>query len=151
MEAVIVHEEVAPYRTSTEVLRLVREFEACTLPRAEWTHHAHLTVGLWYLLRHERKAATRLIRDRIKRYNEACGVETTPTGGYHETITLFYVWAIGKFLARADRDCTLAALANLLVSACGDRELPLAYYSRERLMSWEARTRWVEPDLKALE
>jgi hypothetical protein len=151
MEAVVVHETVAPYRTSAEVLRLVREFEACTLPRAEWTHHAHLTVGLWYLLRHDALAATSLIRDRIKRYNEACGVETTRTSGYHETITLFYVWAIGKFLAHARRDCTLAALANLLVNECGDKDLPLAYYSRERLMSWEARTRWVEPDLKALD
>ncbi|HEY0377488.1 MAG TPA: hypothetical protein VGC87_11240 [Pyrinomonadaceae bacterium] len=151
MEAVIVHEEVATYRTSAEVLRLVREFEACTLPRGEWTHHAHLTVGLWYLLRHDAASATRLIRDRIKCYNEACGVETTPTSGYHETITLFYVWAIGKFLAHADRDCTLAALANLLVSTCGERDLPLAYYSRERLISREARTRWVEPDLKSLE
>ena len=151
MEAVVSHESIAPYRTSAEVLRLVREFEACTLPRAEWTHHAHLTVGLWYLLRHDEAAATRLIRDRIRRYNRAWGVETTPTGGYHETITLFYVWAIGKFLAHAGRDCTLAALANRLVAECGDRDLPLAYYSRERLMSWEARTRRVEPDLKPLE
>jgi hypothetical protein len=151
MKAVVVHERVAPYRTSAEVLRLVREFEACTLPRAEWTHRAHLTIGLWHLLRHDPQAATRLIRDRIKRYNKACGVETTPTSGYHETITLFYIWAISKFLAHADRDCTLAALANLLVNECGDRDLPLAYYSRERLMSWEARTHWVEPDLKPLD
>ena len=151
MEAVISHERVAPYRTSAEVLRLVREFEACALPRAEWTHHAHLTVGLWYLLRHDEAAATRLIREGIKRYNRAWGVETTPTGGYHETITLFYVRIISKFLAQAGRDCTLAALANSLISECGARDLPLAYYSRERLMSWEARTRWVEPDLKALD
>jgi hypothetical protein len=151
MEAVIIHETLAPYGTSAEVLRLVREFEACTLPRAEWTHRAHLTVGLCYLLRHDEAAATRLIRDGIKRYNRAMGVETTPTGGYHETITLFYVRVIGKFLARARRDCTLAALANALVLECGDRELPLAHYSRERLMSREARRRWVEPDLKALD
>ena len=151
MGAVISHESRAPYRTSAEVLRLVREFEACTLPRAEWTHHAHLTMGLWYLLRHDEAAATLLIRARIKRYNRAWGVETTPTGGYHETITLFYVRVIGGFLARAGRDCTLAALANRLVTECGDRGLPLAYYSRERLMSWEARTRWVEPDLQPLE
>ena len=151
MEAVISHERVAPYRTSAEVLRLVREFEACTLPRAEWTHHAHLTVGLWYLLRHDEAAATRLIREGIKRYNRAWGVETTPTGGYHETITLFYVRVICKFLAHAGRDCTLAALANSLVGECGDRNLPFAYYSRECLMSWEARTRWVEPDLKPLD
>jgi hypothetical protein len=151
MEAVISYREVAPYSTSGEVLRLVREFEACTLPRAEWTHHAHLVVALCYLVRHEEAQATKLIRDGIKRYNEACGIKTTKTSGYHETITLFYIRAIGKFLLAANPDCTLAALANSLISACGHKNLPLEYYSRERLMSGQARTRWLEPDLKALE
>jgi hypothetical protein len=148
MEAVIEHKTVAPYRTSAEVLRLVREFDACSLPRTEWTHHAHLVVALCYLVRHEEAVATTLIRDGIRRYNKACGIETTQTSGYHETITLFYIRAIGKFLSAASRDCTLATLANSLIHACGDKNLPLEYYSRERLMSWEARVGWVEPDLK---
>ena len=151
MEAVINHERVAPYRTSAEVLRLVREFEDCTLPRAEWTHHAHLAVGLWYLMRHDEVEATRLIRQGIWHYNKACGVKTTATSGYHETVTLFYVRVIASFLAAASLDCTLAALANSLVRACGDKNLPLRYYSRERLMSPEARAAWLEPDLRPLE
>jgi hypothetical protein len=151
MEAVIEHKTVAPYRTSAEVLRLVREFDACSLPRTEWTHHAHLMVALCYLVRHEEAEATTLIRDGIRRYNKACGIETTKTGGYHETITLFYIRAIGKFLSTASADCTLAALANSLIHTCGDKNLPLEYYSRERLMSWEARLGWVEPDRKAFE
>jgi hypothetical protein len=151
MEAVISHEGVVSYRTSEEVLRLVCEFEACTLPRAEWTHHAHLVVALWYLVRHEEAAATRLIRDGIRRYNKASGVEQTKTGGYHETITLFYISVIRKFLSAANPDCTLVMLANSLINVCGDKNLPLEYYSRERLMSWEARTKWLEPDVKALE
>ncbi len=140
-----------PFGGRDEIERLVSEFESCTLPRDEWNHRAHLTVGLWYLASRPLKEATGLIRASIQKYNHACGIVTTKESGYHETITLFYVWAIGKFLAHADRDCTLAALANLLVNECGDRNLPLAYYSRERLMSWEARTRWVEPDLKPLD
>jgi hypothetical protein len=151
MEAVIEHERVAMYRTSVEILRLVCEFEDCTLARASWTHHAHLLVALWYLMRHGDREATRLIRDGINRYNRANGIETTPTGGYHETITLFYIRVIRKFLSTANPDCTLAALANSLLDSCGDKNLPLEYYSRERLMSWEARTRWLEPDRKALD
>lgn len=151
MEAVIDYETVAPYRTSTEVLRLVREFEACTLPRIEWTHHAHLVVALCYLVRHGEAEATMLIRDGIRRYNKACGIETTRTSGYHETITLFYIRAIGKFLSAANADCTLAALANSLIKVCGDKNFPLEYYSRECLMSWEARIGWIEPDRKAFE
>ena len=156
MEAVINYETVASYRgsaysDSTEVLKLVREFEACTLPRAEWTHQAHLVVALWYLVRYEEALATQLIREGIKRYNHAYGVEMTRTGGYHETITLFYVRVIRRFLSAANSDCTLAALANSLVNVYGDKHLPLEYYSRERLMSWEARTGWLEPDVKPLE
>lgn len=151
MEAVIEHERVATYRTSAEILRLVREFEACTLARTRWTHHTHLLVALWYLMRHNEQDATRLISDGINRYNRAYGIETTRTGGYHETITLFYIRVIRKFLLAANSDCTLTALANSLLDSCGDKNLPLEYYSRERLVSWEARTRWLEPDLKALD
>ena len=151
MEAVISDKYVAPYRTAEEVLRLVREFEACSLPRARWTHHAHLVVALWYSMRHEEAEATALIREGIKRYNESCGIKTTKTGGYHETITIFYSRMIGKFLLNARPDCTLMMLVNSLINLLGDKNLPLEYYSRERLMSWEARTAWLEPDLKALD
>jgi hypothetical protein len=151
MEAVMEHKRVGSYRTSAEVLSLLREFEACRLPRTEWTHHAHLVVALCYLIRYEEAEATRRIRLGIWSYNKACGIKQTKTGGYHETITLFYIRVIGKFLSAASLDCTLAALANSLIYSCGDKNLPLEYYSRERLMSWEARTGWLEPDIKALE
>jgi hypothetical protein len=107
-------------------------------------------VALWYLMRHGATEATTLIREGIKRYNRACGIEQTKTGGYHETITIFYSRMIGKFLSSASPDCTLMMLVNSLINLFGDKNLPLEYYSRERLMSWEARTRWLEPDLKAL-
>ena len=150
MSVAVNHERGARYRSSLEVEKLVREFESCRLTRAEWTHRAHLTVALWYLVRYTDKDATRMIRRGIKRYNKACGIKTTRTSGYHETITLFYIHVIGKYLRGANLDCTLAVLANDLIDKCGDKNLPLAYYSRDRLMSWEARTRWIEPDLKPL-
>ena len=37
-----------------------------------------------------------------------------------------------------------------LIASLGDRDLPLRYYSRERLMSVAARTGWLEPDLSPL-
>lgn len=151
MEAVIAYEKAMSYRTAADVFRLVRGFESCTLARSEWTHHAHLVVALWYLLRHEEATARRLICTGIRRYNEAGGVKQTKTGGYHETMTLLYVKVISRFLATASPDCTLLMLVNSLINLYGDKNLPLEYYSRERLMSWEARTRWLEPDLKALD
>ena len=134
-----------------EAERLVLEFEACTLAGERWTHEAHLTVALWYLVRHADAEATRLIREGIQRYNRARGVEMTKEGGYHETITLFYIRAIRRHLKGARAAQTFAELLDGLLAACGDRNFPFEYYSRERLLSWEARTGWLEPDLKSLD
>jgi hypothetical protein len=140
------------YRYSLpDVEALIREFEACRLPRERWTHEAHLTVGLWYLSRHDEAEATTLIRNGIKRYNQACGIQQTKTSGYHETITLFYVRIIRRYLKERRVAASLDELAKGLMKACGDRALPFEYYSRERLLSWDARKAWVEPDLKPLD
>ena len=42
-------------------------------------------------------------------------------------------------------------LALLLASTLADKQVLLRFYSRETLMSADARARWVEPDLAPLE
>jgi len=145
-----VNDHPAPFHTSEEIEQLVLAFESCTLPREEWNHRAHLTVGLWYLAKHERAQATRLIRESIQKYNHACGIIQTKDSGYHETITLFYVWLVSKYLGNAKENSTVE-LVNRLLNTYGDKRFPLEYYSKEKLMSWEARTGWIEPDLKPLD
>jgi hypothetical protein len=130
---------------------LTEAFIACTLPKKEWTHHAHLRVGLWHLLRHPAEEALWLLRDRIQRYNVSTGVMNTDQAGYHETITRFYVWVINRFLRCADRSTEIDQLAEELIRRCGGKDLPLRYYSRERLFSVPARRGWVEPDLAPME
>ncbi len=140
----------APF--STDGIRaLVAAFERCDLPRGAFTHHAHLAVGLWYLVCYGPDDGAERVRTGIQRLNAANGVPQTPGGGYHETITRFYLWAIRRHLRDAPPGASIADLANTLVAAWGDKNRPFEYYSRQRLMSWEARTGWVEPDLKALE
>ena len=138
------------FHTTEEIERLVLAFESCTLPREAWNHRAHLTVGLWYLAKHERALATNLIRESIQKYNHACGIIQTKDSGYHETITLFYVWLVSKYLSSAT-ESSLVELVNRLLDTYGDKRFPLEYYSEEKLMSWEARAGWVEPDLKPLD
>ena len=139
------------YRTPEEIETLVRDFDACTLPREAWTHRAHLTVALWYLLHHSLPEATVLVRHGIERFNRAHGIRTTPHGGYHETLTLFWISIVTRYLEEASReDRSLVTLANNLLLRHGRKELPLEYYSRERLFSPEARAAWVEPDLKRI-
>lgn len=146
-------ETTAPVRrfSSTDELRaLVVAFEACTLTQAEWTHAAHVSVATWYVLWYGRAAATDRMRSGIQRLNGVHGVPVTPTRGYHETLTRFYVWLVANELRSRPMDASLAEITNAVVEACDDRTIPLRYYSRDRLMSWEARTTWVEPDLRPL-
>jgi len=130
-----------------EVKSLVQQFIACTLPKLQWTHEAHLCVGLWHILNHGEQQAMDLLRERIRAYNESVGTLNTETGGYHETITRFYVNVIGHFLSGADRALPIDELAQQLLAQYGERYLPLKYYSRKLLFSTKARLQWVEPDL----
>ena len=135
-----------------DIKDLIEEFESCRLKRDRWTHAAHMTVALWYLIHYSQTEATTLIRNGIQRYNQSQGIVMTTKSGYHETITLFYIWAVSKYLVEKDRERSIVDLANGLISSrYGERNFPLEYYSRERLMSWEARIGWLEPDLRPLE
>ena len=135
-----------------DVPGLVARFEDLTLPKAEWTHQAHLTVALWYASRLPWEAALAKVRDGILRLNAAHGVPTTPTRGYHETITRFYLRVICDYVAMEEEgpEEDWSVRVARLLARYGDRELPLRHYTRDLLMSPEARFGWVEPDLRPL-
>lgn len=130
--------------------RLVEAFIARQLPKRDWTHEAHLRVGLWHILRFANGTALVLLRQRIRAYNEATGVANTATAGYHETITRFYLHMIRRFVESVDASRPIDELAAALLEQCGDRSLPMRYYSRDRLFSAAARNGWAEPDLAPL-
>jgi hypothetical protein len=138
-----------PYRALDEIKHLVREFEASTLPHSAWTHQAHLTVALWYLTQCPEVEAISRMRDGIQRLNHAHGIPTTKERGYHETLTLFWLKLVGQDAANA-AGVSLVEMANEVVHRYTNSRLPLEYYSHDLLMSWEARLRWVEPDLKPI-
>lgn len=149
-DATVTLAPVEGFRSAAEIEALVRAFENTTLPHAEWTHRAHLTVALWYLTQYSGREATARIRTGIKRYNASKGILTTPTGGYHETLTMFWICMISHFLLFAEADHSLVELTNAMLARCAIKDLPLRYYSRERLMSPRARASWIEPDLQPL-
>jgi hypothetical protein len=144
-------EATRPLPALDEIRDIVVAFERCELPLAAWTHRAHLVTALWYLVHYGTEEGGERVRTGIKRFNAANGVAQTPNGGYHETITCFYLRVIARHLRDAPPGASFADLASTLVTAWGDKNRPLEYYSRDRLSSWEARTGWVEPDLKVLE
>jgi len=137
------------FRTTEDLHDLVGAFEATTLPYGEWTHAAHLAVALWYLVWYGPDEALQHMRAGLRRYNAAHANEPMRVG-YHETITRFWMWVVRQHVRHTPLEGSLAELANGLVAACTDRDLPLKYYSRERLMSDAARAAWLEPDLTTL-
>jgi len=91
------------------------------------------------------------LRDGIRRLNESHGNVNTATDGYHETITAAYVTLLAAYLEACPPGLLLdARVERLLASPVAARDMLFTFYSRERLMSVEARARWVEPDLAPL-
>jgi hypothetical protein len=135
--------------TEADIDRIGRSVEARTLPKCEWTHAAHFAAAMW-VLTHANLVAERDMPTVIRRYNEATGTRNTDTTGYHETITLASIRVARSFLSDRTDAGRAEALRELLASPFGRSDWLLAYYSRERLFSVEARRRWLEPDLSPL-
>jgi len=58
---------------------------------------------------------------------------------------------IGQYLRSLSDPSDWVSVTNGLIEQYGARDFPLRYYSKDRLMSVEARLGWVEPDLRPLE
>lgn len=146
-------EQFAPrlFADDAAVRRVGVGFCACTLPRADWTHEAHLATCLWLILERPDIAPERDLPVMIRRFNESVGGVNDAMQGYHETITQGSIVAVRHFLARQRPSGSLAEVVNGLLSALeGRRGWLLDYYSRDRLFSVEARLDRVEPDLRPL-
>ncbi|HLO85432.1 MAG TPA: hypothetical protein VK203_10565 [Nostocaceae cyanobacterium] len=138
------------FQKISEIESVVNAFNNCTLPRSDWHHKAHLTVAFWYLTHYKAQEAINLLRQSIQKYNAGVGIKTTKDGGYHETLTLFWIHLIRHYLLTKNENHRFLELTNELIQNYGDKNLPFNYYSRDLLMSWEARINWIEPDLQPL-
>jgi hypothetical protein len=125
--------------TDTE---FARSFERGDVPPAEFSHRSHIRLGWVYLQEGPSfDAALSRIRDGIQQFAAAAG----KADKYHETITVAWM----KLLAAAgERVGQTVAFDELLRLApeLGDKDLPLRYYTRDRLFSDAARGAWVPPD-----
>jgi hypothetical protein len=137
--------------TDDELADLIARFHEVTIPASEFTHAAHLVVGLWHAATFDEAEALTRMRAGIYRLNDFHGTPNTDTRGYHETITRAYLILLAQF-ARARPGVTVASLAqSLLASGLAKRDALMTFYSKELLMSVGARREWVEPDLCPLD
>jgi hypothetical protein len=138
------------FKSDAEIARVGEGLLARTLPRAEWTHEAHLAATTYLLLKRPDVDLDRELPGIIRRYNESVGGVNSDSEGYHETITRAFLHGVRLFLAEADTGEPMHDLVNeLLLSPMGRRDWPLRFYSPGRLFSVEARRDFVAPDLAA--
>ena len=139
------------FTTDAEIERLGEGLLACTLPREDWTHEAHLAATIYLVVRRADIDLDAELPGIIRRFNESVGGVNSDTEGYHETITRSFLDGVRIFLKEADVSEPLHALVNgLLLSPMGRRDWPLRFYSRGRLFSVEARRSHVAPDIAGM-
>lgn len=138
------------FATDDAVRRVARGLLERTLPRAEWTHEAHLAACACLLLEHPDFVAERDLPGTISAYNLAVGGVNDDTQGYHETITQFYIATVRAHLLEHGEGTLAQRVDRLLASERGRRDYPLRFWTRELLFSRAARRGWVEPDLRSM-
>jgi len=104
----------------------IRGFESGGIAAEDFHHADHLRLALAYLTDSGSVAeATDRMAASLRAFARAAGHERK----YHHTLTVLWVRLVARLL---------------------DQQLPLAYYSHNRLFSSDAREHWVDPDLQAL-
>lgn len=128
---------------------LVTAFEDCSLPEQQWTHRSHVRVAYLYAIREPVSRATDRMRRALQKYNATVDTPETVDRGYHETITRAFMGLIGDAIRRDGPFISAAAFCDahpeLLTKSVLRR-----YYSREHIVTMEAKQRFVEPDLQPL-
>jgi hypothetical protein len=138
-------------QSASDLDNLVERFFACTLPREEWTHQAHLVVGIWCIDQYGAGETLSRLRAGIRRLNDSHGTLNSPRGGYHETVTRAYVQLLSEFSEHCGIAMSLKERVEcLLGSVLSDKDILLKFYSRQTLISTAARVYWVEPDIAPL-
>lgn len=129
--------------------QLLAAFESCTLPMDQWSHLAHVRVAYLYASQHDWQTAIDRVRRGIKAYNASTATPETINRGYHETITqafLRLVFAAQQKTGPHDSSEQFCQSHPELLS----KYVLQTFYSSERLMTMEAKARFVEPDLRPL-
>ena len=118
---------------------LIAGFEAASLPAFPHADHVRLTI--LYLSRHGRDETEKKLFEGLRRLATAKGVPEK----FHVTMTIAWLDLVDdarrQYPELGDPAALVAACPELL-----DRDALLRFYTRERLMSDQARQQWVAPD-----
>src|SRR5437660_8448384 len=120
-------------------------FEACTLD--EFHHRDHIKIAYLYLRRHPLDDAITKVRAGLQALAAAWGAPVDDLErGYHETMTLAWVRLVHQALTDRGAAESADAFCDQQPKLMQKTHLQL-FYTRERLITWEAKRQFVEPDL----
>ena len=137
-----------PFTSDDEIATIGNGLLTGTLPKPAWTHAAHVAAAMWLLTSHPELETSHEMPRLIRAYNEVTGVANTDTSGYHETITQASLRACRAFIAVSPAGPLFEICNALITSPLGKADWLLAYWSRPRLFSVEARRAWLDPDIQ---
>jgi len=132
--------------TDTELLA---QFESCTLPAERWHHAEHIRIAYLYLRQHEFPEALDRMRTSLKALNVAQAVPESLDRGYHETLTVAWLRLVHVILGEYGPGETADAFLEQHPELSQRKSLRL-FYSRDRIMSSQAKAEFIEPDLAPL-
>jgi hypothetical protein len=136
--------------SSDQVEELVSRFKARTLAKEEWTHEAHLTVGIWFVYHLDFFDALCQIKSGIITLNASFGGINDGNSGYHETLTVFWAKIMAEYI-RLNELSFEETVNNFLSTPLTEKSLPFEFYEKEILLSPPFRAVFHEPAQKAID
>ena len=124
----------------------LRQFEAGTFPLNQWHHREHIKIAYLYLCAHPFEVAIERMRTGIRALNAAHRVPDELTRGYHETMTQAWMRLVEVTICEYGPAGSADEFFELNPQLAEKKVLRL-FYSRERIMSAEAKAKFVEPNL----
>jgi hypothetical protein len=126
--------------------QFVDAWKAGKLPKAEWTHAAHVGMAAYFAFDHAAEATFAIMRTGILHHNSSVGTPNTEDNGYHETLTRFWSSEIGAFVRAGHFASRLEAVRAAVATFGSDRDRFRLFYSFDVVRDRRARREWVPPD-----
>jgi len=124
----------------------LEKFENALWPPQAWHNREHIKTAYLYLCRYPFEEAVDRIRAGIQKLNAAHKTPDELTRGYHETMTQAWMRLVYVTLCEFGPADTADQFLEQQPQLLSKRAL-LFFYSRDRIMSAEAKHGFVEPDL----
>lgn len=120
-----------------------QSFTDCSYPASDFNHREHIQLAYILLVRHPLDEAYARTKDLLLKYLRHHGADETK---YHVTMTRAWLMAVRYFMDKGPvfRNATAFIEANPRLL---DPTIMFTHYSRERLLSDDARRTFIETDL----